>query len=67
MIVFEAEGNGPVKSTTKGKFLRKFLIQDESGEVSVITVHANKLETLSGDGVFSLRVRPSTDFFFACE
>lgn len=67
MFVLEAKGNGPVKSTAKGKFIRKFLVQYESGEASVITVHANKLETLSGEGVFSLPVRPSSDFFFACE
>jgi hypothetical protein len=67
MFTIEAKGNGQVKSTAKGKFIRKFMVKDGSGEVEIITVHANKLETLSGDGVIPLKIRPSSDFFFACE
>lgn len=67
MFEIEAKGNGPVKSTAKGNFIRKFMVQDDVGEVEIITVHATKLQTLSGDGVIPLKVRPSSDFFFACE
>jgi len=33
MFEIEAKGNGPVKSTAKGNFIRKFMVQNDVGEV----------------------------------
>lgn len=67
MFEIPCVGNGPVKSTSKGKFIRKMLVDCPDGSKEVITVHANKLETLSGDDQLLIAVRPSSDFFFAVE
>ena len=67
MFSLKGVGNGPVKSTAKGNFIRKMLVDCPDGSKEVVTVHANNLKTLSGDGPLALPVRSSSDFFFAVE
>lgn len=67
MFELNCVGNGPVKSTAKKKFIRKMLVDCPDGSKEVVTVHANNLESLSGEGQMLIPVRSSSDFFFAVE
>ena len=64
MFKVKAEPLGPVATTKKGAFVRKFLVLCADGKKDVLSIWSKESAPLDGDGVREMTIRPG-DMVFA--